>query len=312
MPEAPKVNNISGKLKSMIDEKLETLPSLIQFSTTRNASFTFIDTDNKESMKQQPISTSFFYKAEIIDPGTKQKVTIGVTTSLHVGKNEWSYDFQMVDPTKDAGILSLNKEHDDEKIRFLLISPWVKGSLLESNDTRVEKHLMLIDNASDAKTKNRKRKLKLIVGNLVAGMSDKELKDFAASINIAEPNPEILREQIAAIADNDPDEFNKLFESPTRGVKTTLRNAISQGIVTVGQDNSLTLAKTGVKLVTLQMTEGKDILDRYEQYYLSTTQGLGTHQTIMKAMADDLGTQGNDDETDHKEKKGAGRPPKQP
>jgi len=285
MAEAPLINNISKKLEDAIAERRTQLPNVISFRSLGSAKFHYKKEDGSIVILDKPTSTSLSGRSVITEPGSTKRIVIGVTVAFDTNRNEYSYAFKNIDGQSDDGILQLTQGVDDEWINYLLINPEVKGSLIEMQG--VDKKVELVDVEKKSKEAGLRRNIKREAMNVAATMKDHEIRSFIASINRDDTlSMAMLRDEIETMAESSPELFTKLFNDTDRDVKSTLRRAITAGVVTVDSAGSgLTLAGTGQLLVALHMAEGLNVLDKFASFVNATgTKGQEVLKTIKVAM----------------------------
>lgn len=110
---------------------------------------------------------------------------------------------------------------------YLLNSPFTA----ESPNLRGEPLIKLFDEVKDAKTAIDRREHRLKAGNLALGLTVEETTQMAQLIGVFNDDKLVQKNRVLEYADQEPDEFINLYNSPDREARSLVRKGLASGVL---------------------------------------------------------------------------------
>ena len=134
--------------------------------------------------------------------------------------------------SKDKGIkkYDLTNNEDVEQVMYLLLHPSLTGG--KFSDPALKQSIKRIDEMAAATTARTERSDRLKALNAAQGMSDRELTDFCDAMGIdSTQEVEVLRNEVEALADNNPVFFNDLVQGKAIEYQSVVKQAMNKGLI---------------------------------------------------------------------------------
>ena len=124
-------------------------------------------------------------------------------------------------------------EVNGEKPKQILLYDYIKNypDCEGSKNYRGTTIFKEMDEVKDAKIGVDKKKRRLDAGNIVMNMKPEERAAFAPLIGVFTDNPDIHLHRLLEFADNDPEKFFEMYESPDKEVRSLVRKAVQGQIL---------------------------------------------------------------------------------
>lgn len=222
---------------------------------------------------------------DIIDPYDKQRKKIGIVVALKEnGAN--SDDFARIEIREGwQGIYTLDMEKPDDmdKFAYLELHPKLEGGLLR--DPNSPAMVARVDDKQRATDAIRLRNVKIDAMFAASNMNHEEVKDFASAMGWDEAlDIMILKDQIAELAERDPNFFIDFINDKGLEHKAVIKRAVDNGILSwVPVENKFIWNSNKQTIAVLERMQGGKELERMSEWIFTSKNGEEVYKRI-KAM----------------------------
>lgn len=291
MLEYKNLNNISQKLR----ESIPPMNGEVLFQMLNGHKNNDFDRDAREKNPILYGKTQIPTYARIRDPfaneGKGATVSIGVPTGFDVNGNATSYKPFLAGMYDDIfrGKFSLMQGKIEDEDLYEVF--WLLNEN-ESNPHRDKsvKPLFKVVNYKEEVTQKigKLETLREALRVVSETMEDEvKVKQFAASQNWTETDPEFLKGQLSDFAKTYPDKFLQIIKDPDTEVKSTIKKAIDAGII-VFDGRTREVLLNGNKLLSIPKEDSSDLLTSISLWIKTAKNGNSVYEGILNQLVSEL------------------------
>lgn len=118
------------------------------------------------------------------------------------------------------------------KIKDMLLYEYIKGydKVEGSPNLRGAAEYKELDEVKDAKLALSRKQTVAKAANVALALEGENLSDMAAMIGVFKNDPDVQKFRVAEFADQDPDKFFEIYDSPDFKAKALIRKSVNAGI----------------------------------------------------------------------------------
>lgn len=151
-----------------------------------------------------------------------------------------------------------------------------------TRDTTKEAIFELVDENARSEKERKTRNLKREALNAAYDLSTDEVKNFIAALGQDDNRPtDVMRNQLEAMADNDPKSFLELINNKQAAMKAVINRALAKGVILFDAESSMYKWPTGEAILTVARTTAGDAADELVSFCVSSAKGEKVYTTIQ-------------------------------
>lgn len=225
---------------------------------------------------------------QIRDPYDLQLKTIGLVAQLkELGAQDDGFHRLVVkEGWQGVYTLDMNKPDDRDMFAWLEMHPKLEGG--KFRDENIGAVVTMIDDLADAKRMNTQRNLRIDAMFVASNFTIMQMRDFAAAMNWNEhDDPEILKNNIVALAEQDPEFFRDFVDNKKIEYRAVLKRAMDNNIIAyVPVESKVIWSSNRQTIAVLERVETNNLLDRLCDWVLTSKNGMDIYNRIRAMLSE--------------------------
>jgi hypothetical protein len=215
---------------------------------------------------------------QIYDKESESYIDIAAVKSVDAEGNHTFHDIYFTSQQAGHMILFGGRAVDQEIHSYLSLCNHNASN--KDRDTTKEVIFELVDEEAKAEKESTTRNKKRDALNIAADLTPEDVKDYTAALGKSEDRPiKVLRNELEALADRDPEEFLGLINNKQAVMKATINRALAKGAILFSEEQSMYKWANGEAILTV--ARGTEAIDEFVSFCVSSAKGEKVYQNLQ-------------------------------
>jgi hypothetical protein len=215
---------------------------------------------------------------QIYDKESESYIDIAAVKSVDAEGNHTFHDIYFTSQQAGHMILFGGRAVDQEIHSYLSLCNHNASN--KDRDTTKEVIFELVDEEAKAEKESTTRNKKRDALNIAADLTPEDVKDYTAALGKSEDRPiKVLRNELEALADRDPEEFLSLINNKQAVMKATINRALAKGAILFSEEQSMYKWANGEAILTV--ARGTEAIDEFVSFCVSSAKGEKVYQNLQ-------------------------------